>query len=430
MNKEIIKKQNEEKFNIQMISIIICSVINTIVGLFSGTFLVASLYNAGGNPIVVIAEYYLAVYASILVFYYILSHFGENVKIREWFFRIGIILKAIHIFMIVLMNDKFYTYIILFAVIRGISDAFYWSSYSLMRYSIVRRKMVNKFTFVEQFSGKTASIVFPIILGSLIDVESFVKVAFPVLILSIIQIIFSFFVRSSEVKSSKFDIFTYWKKIKEQNHNKQFAKIYMSFFVDGTRDAITQMITIFIMMFYNSSNTSLGIISSIISICSLIILFIYTTCQSIKNSKITYILMCVLPFVSCLFLIFKPCKITLIIYNICFSVVSSLLTYGLDTERISIVKLLKYHGETLEHNVTAEIFLDNGRFVSYIIMLLIGLFGGEYTIVLFRVSLLFYIIMFIIVNIMNYILAKDYNKILEEHKKEKEREEQLQEEKQ
>lgn len=411
---------NQEKFNIQMIAIIICSVINTIIGVFSGTFLVANLYSTNSDPIFTISTYYLCDFLALLTFYFILAHFGENVKVREWIYRIGIIIKGVFVLLIVIMKSEFQTYIYLFAVISGMGDAFYWSSYSLMRYSVVRRKMINKFTLAEQLTGKCASILVPIILGSLIDIQSFVKIAFPVLIFSFIQVIFSFFVKSNQVKKSSFNITKFWKKLYLDKNSRQFRKIYMSFLVDGTRGAMGTMITIFIMMFFDKSNSSLGIISSLISVCSMILLLVYTSNKAIKESGYTYLYMCIFPLIACLTMIFYPSKITLIIYNIAFTTTSDIMTYGLDTARISILKLKNYHSETLEHNVTAEIHLDFGRFFSYGFMLFIGIFGKNNIEFWLRLSLVVYITMFIVVNILNYSLQKDYKRILEEHNKQKE----------
>ncbi len=126
------------------------------------------------------------------------------------------------------------------------------------------------------------------------------------------------------------------------------------------------------------TNLNLGIITSITTIISMIIIKIYGKIYKKKNDKNIIIISSILPIISVLILLLWRNNITIIIYNICYIVFTTLLVM---TKEIRLFNLSD--SKIVDGNNQSEFFairegiLNFGRIVGYILLLIAGISGSE-----------------------------------------------------
>ena len=160
------------------------------------------------------------------------------------------------------------------------------------------------------------------------------------------------------------------------------------------------------------TNANLGYITAGFSVCSMIMLMIYVNNKKIATSNKFALILGILPVFSVLMLVFKLDAITLLFYNFCIVIVSVVLDYTVDEFRSSIVKKYELHSMVVEHQAVCEVFLNIGRIISYICMIITALFVGITPI---KIAMLIFIA--VIPVMMYYVLKiRNIDKKLQEEK--------------
>ena len=218
----------KQKMNLSVWSLQITSLINSIVELFTSSFLVSFIMQVNvDEPIsatlVSIALYYISLYAVMFIAYTLLGYLVDRSN-RIGYYRAGILFKGAFIVVIIFLGRDLAQNTILAGAFIGLSEAFYYSSYNVLKGEIIPRAHADKYITVSNILKRVISIVFPILIGYLIDVSTYTTVAIYVLVIVAIQFIFSCLIKSQRPENSVFELFKYLKALRQKTEDTQRIK--------------------------------------------------------------------------------------------------------------------------------------------------------------------------------------------------------------
>lgn len=272
--------KNEGKIDKSLKALMTCEIINAVIDLFLGTFLVAYLLNITNDNMGAIAIYYVVDYAITGIFIYVIAGFLKKYNIEK-IYRVGILIKCIFVISIVFLREQIQSFLIPIAIILGISETIYWGACDNIVGLATNEKNREKYTANKKIIRSFVKVIMPIILGTSIELLSFYKVSTYIMVLAFIQFILSFFIKIQKRYSGEFDLKAFLKSI-NLKENKRLKIVYKSSILYGVlMNVISTIVTIIIVMTYKT-NIELGFLSTIFSICSMITLYVF---KKIKNKK-------------------------------------------------------------------------------------------------------------------------------------------------
>lgn len=353
--------------------------IYTLTALFIETFLVAYFLKVTNDSIIEVSIFYIIMYlllgcGNLLI--------GKVVKIktnyRNKIMSIGIVLRAVFILFIVILKENIAVYFPIVAIVYGISEVFYWVAHEVLFIDVTTNENRKEYMSVKKILGKITNIIAPLILGSSIELYSFTKIAVYVFILSVIQIVISLQIKNSNIKQKhpeKYSIKHFLENINSQYKNKinTYLKSAVSYgVIESSMKTLVVIITI--MTFKTSLN--LGILTSIFSVISMIALYLYKKYYNKNNSKAILYSCSILIFFSIIALIIDINKITLIIFNLFYTVGIGILGTIYDTKKGDLVKECNFEGYKEEWVAFVGIYIAIGRIFGYTLMLIAGIFNN------------------------------------------------------
>lgn len=369
MNIGIIEKI---KNNRNIIGLMGTCLINNLLYMFLNTFMVAYFITLTNYNYKLISIYYILSFVGILLTFLILAGVVKN-KNQVLVFRSGIVTYCIYILLIALLREKIVTYYALLGFFYGIVQGLFWVACHVL-INEYTENVENDFISLKSILSKILKIFFPIIFGASIELTSFSSVAKIVVLLSIMQFCFSLLIKDeSKIHSKKYNLREYINYIRNKSIFKDCYKLALG---DGIVAYLLEtVITILIVMTYKTT-ISLGIITTIFSICS--ILSVYFLQYKIKNNNFILKLCCVFMSVSLLFLLININKISIVIYNLCNAVFLVILRNNAETKSYEIIKkddkVKKDY--IVEHQVVWQICLNIARIIGYIALFVVSLFDS------------------------------------------------------
>lgn len=357
----------EGKLTKESIGYITCNCLMKIIELFVSTFLVAYLLTISNGNMFNVAMYYIMQYIGLGFFYSLFSSFLHKGN-KVYFYRSSILLKCIFLILISLLKERVVDYVIPIALFYGLSSGVYWSSYNVMMNEAISSKSIQKFYGLYNIWGYIVNIVAPIALGSIIEAGSFVTTAIYAFVVCLILFFATFLLVSRKEEGDKLNFKGLIEDVKNSKQGKAFLECYLMTFVNGLRTSTATLITILIVLTFNS-NMSLGSLSSIMSVVAILVTFFFMKKYNSKKVKIVFLcaFLCFIGIVGVLFSISKP---TIILFNVLFTIAMIVPDNINSQKRMGLIRItgkLKY---ALEHNVLAEVSLNIGRVISYVILLI------------------------------------------------------------
>lgn len=348
-----------------------------IMDMFLGPFLTAYFIQTSKESLKAISIYYIFSYLILAVLTYVVASIIKN-KFRIGMFRIGVILNFIYILTIIVLNKNMVNHLVFISILYGLSAAVYWFPNNLFLINKVENKERTNFTVKLQTVSSITGIICPLVLGSMISATNYQLTAVMVLIISLIQIILSFMLTKDEKSYyPKFNVFKTMKRIK---HNHQINNMSMVEFLIGMNASSGALEIVRTILIFNAfkTNLNLGIITSITTIISMIFIRIYGRFYKGKNDKNVILVSCIVPILSLIFLLIYKNPISIIIYNICFVVFTSILNLVREIRLYNIAdsKIIDKNNQC-EYFVIREFILNTGRITSFILLLIAGLSGSE-----------------------------------------------------
>jgi len=362
-----------------------------VLELFTSTFLTSHIIalnpdNIFGSGLVNVAVLYISQYLAYILVYVINSYFVDRSD-RTLFLRIGIFVNACFLVAIVFWGEIIAHWIVLAGAICGISNAFYYSSFNVMKNEIVDRIYMKKFSILTTIITNLINIVVPTILGLLIDVSSYSTIALYIVAMTIIQFIVSLFIRYKKRDDSKLEMRKYFKYLKNNPEDRNKIKYtYFNGLMAGIKTTY-KVVIIILTIFAFKTNLSLGILSSVFSLITIGLLIWYRKSEENPKTKklLIYLTVGTLPLLSCIVFMIFTNKATFIILNCFLTIAIYFSDYFGDAERDAIIKHLGQYEFIAEHNVLIDTLKYTVSTLVYVVFILVASFES---ITVFNVVLL------------------------------------------
>ncbi len=392
------EKEKKHKLHVSNYAMLTSHGINLIVSVFVSTFLVSYIYSISENYVLSIGLFYCFNYLCMGICYYLISLFLDKTN-RVSFYRVAIVIRTIFIVCVIFLGKKLAGLVILAGALHGFSEACYWSSYNLMKNELVSKHVVSIYSTLQIVVDKTVNIIIPIILGKIIDADSFKTSAIIVLCFAIIEMIASFLIKSKRPENSSFDMKAFFANIKNLGEKKSFVLDIIIFgAVYGLTTIITPLNTILIMLTFNS-NFSLGLITSLFSVCAMIFLLIIKKFTKTDKRRVLFVLVSILVMVATILAAIITNKTTIIIYSLVYNIFSVLFIFTYDVHRNTILKKLSMYDDIAEFQACIECSMAAARTLSFLIMILCAVFAGGNLALLTKILLIMFMCSLPVMNI-------------------------------
>lgn len=363
------KKKTKSEQNI----IIIMDAIKKIMTIFLGPFLTAYFISTSTNSILNIAIYYIFTYATMALSTLVVAALAEK-RNRIKIFRIGIILNFIYILIIILLKEKIINYLPIISILYGISASCYYFPYNLFIINKVKNTERTNYMVKLFITISVVGILFPIIFGSIITITNYILTAVIVLFISLIQIILSFFITDNHNGDlEEYNLKKAWLELKK---NKQVINCLAGEFFIGMNICNGALETVMVILILNSfkTNINLGIITSIATLLSILVVKIYGLIYNKRDDKKVIIISSIIPVISLIIFLILKTNTTVIIYKFSYVIFAEILSL---VRKIKIFNLsnskIVNKSNQCEFNAIREVTLNVGRVTGYTLLLLAGL---------------------------------------------------------
>ena len=357
--------------------IIAINAMKKIMVLFLGPFLTAYFIKTSQESIVDLSIYYIFSYMLLAIGSFIVASIIKN-KFRIGMFRIGVILNFFYILTIIILKENIVNHLVLISVLYGISSSVYWFPYNLFVINKIDNNDRTEYTVKSKIVSSIIGVLCPILLGSIITVTNYELTAIIILFISLIQIVLSFLLTPEQENNlPKFNLKNTWNKLKS---NDQIRKISIVEFFIGMNVSDGALEILMTILVFNSfkTNLNLGIITSITTILSMIFVHLYGKIYKNKDDKTIIIISSILPVLSVFLLLFLQNNITIIIYDICYVIFTSLLTLTREIRLFNISdSYIVDNSNQIEFFAIREGILNCGRIVGYLMLLFAGISSSQ-----------------------------------------------------
>lgn len=363
----------KEKIKSEQNIIIIMDAIKKIMTIFLGPFLTAYFISTSTNSILNIAIYYIFTYATMALSTLVVAALAEK-RNRIKIFRIGIILNFIYILIIILLKEKIINYLPIISILYGISASCYYFPYNLFIINKVKNTERTNYMVKLFITISVVGILFPIIFGSIITITNYILTAVIVLFISLIQIILSFFITDNHNGDlEEYNLKKAWLELKK---NKQVINCLAGEFFIGMNICNGALETVMVILILNSfkTNINLGIITSIVTLLSILVVKIYGLIYNKRDDKKVIIISSIIPVISLIIFLILKTNTTVIIYKFSYVIFAEILSL---VRKIKIFNLsnskIVNKSNQCEFNAIREVTLNVGRVTGYTLLLLAGL---------------------------------------------------------
>ncbi len=351
--------------------------INNVASVFVSTFLVSYIYKITNNYVFNIGLFYLMNYLVMGIVYFLASFIVDRTN-RVIVYKFALVIRGLFMLCVVLVGENLAQYVILAGMLHGFSEGCYWSSYNVLKNELVPNKIVKTYSTLQQFVEKFVSVVVPIVLGKMIDANSFKLTAIIVMCVVVVQIIISFLIKSKRPENSSFNLKEFFADVKALgDRSKPIKLIFVASFIYGLISILSSLNTVMIMLSFNS-DFSLGIFTSVFSLCALILILILNKLTKPKKHTAFNIIAAVLCPIGAFLAIFYTNQIFIAIYSFIFTVFSVVHSYFFDVYRNVILKKYGLYHDIAEFQCMIEIMLAFARVFSFGIMVIAGAVGVIY----------------------------------------------------
>ena len=355
--------------------IIAINAMKKIMIIFLGPFLTAYFIKTSQESIIDLSIYYIFSYILLAIGSFIVASIINN-KFRIGMFRIGVILNLI--LAIIILKENIVNHLALISILYGISSSVYWFPYNLFVINKIDNDYRTEYTVKSKIVTSIIGVLCPILLGSIITATNYELTAIIILFISMIQIVLSFLIIPEKDNNlSSFNLKNTWKKLKNNEQIRKMSTVEFFIGMNVSDGALEVLMTILI---FNSfkTNLNLGIITSITTLLSILCVHLYGKFYKYKDDKKIINISSIVPVLSVLLLLIYKNNITVIIYNVCYVIFTSLLTL---TREIRLFNISD--SSIVDKNNQSEFFairegiLNCGRIVGYLMLLLAGISGNQ-----------------------------------------------------
>lgn len=368
------------------------SALRNISDLFMGTFFLSFVMHSVANEILAVSMYKLFEYVATMLGFVLIANLCKKYD-KVSVFGMNLVLKAVLLLLIIFLGDAAADFIVPLGLLYGFGAALYHLPMHTMVGEKVASSSMARYMGVKNAVNFMAKVFMPVVLGIFITVSSYTQMAYALLFLTGIEVFMVMgLTRSRHRAKTAVDFRGFARCVMRFPIIKQLflIEVLRGFSTSGALGTVITMYTVF--MFHTDMN--LGIFTTIFSFCSIITSFVFSRFAK-RNSFPRIILACTLTSIAAmsLFLV-NTTPYTFLIYNFIYAtaIATMVLICDINVYNLSQSRCVK-NNHKIEYFVFRDGALFLGRWISYVILMYIGIFGDaswlRYYLAVVTVAILF-----------------------------------------
>ncbi|MCL2570547.1 MAG: hypothetical protein FWE16_05085 [Firmicutes bacterium] len=329
-----------------------------IMYVFVQIFLTAQVFTLSGYSITAVALFILVDVTGIFVFYIISAIICKKIP-AIWMIRFAVILTCLFIVLTVVWENGLGTHFILFGALWGIVRGLYWGAMNFLTANAFDKKRTHTYFTLFFILIATVNILFPFSFGFAIDFGSWMITSGFVLLVGVIQLVISFFVKLDTQDKGKLEITNFYHALKQNNFLRPAMWMFVVFVLVGFVYTLPMIMTILIVMVYGT-NISLGVMGTIFAATGIVFLITYKRIQPTR--KVLFWISAFLPLIASVVLFFYVGVWSIIVFNACLVLRSMSEVESADAR----LNLCKYWGGE-KYSMEGLLLLETGFWVGRVI---------------------------------------------------------------
>ncbi len=360
---------------------------NVLTG-FVESFFVLYFLDVSDNNILPLGIYKLIAVTAIYGAIFFVRNLAKS-KYRVHLMRVGIFLDLAYFCTIILLKNRLVDYIYIVGVFYGLEEGIYYSVYNMIESDEITNEERAKFTGTYTAVQAVLSIAFPLVFGSLIYANGFIKSLALVVAIVLIRIFFSLYLKPKGIpKEKKTNIKKY---LQRTETIPLFKQLYITEFFYGvifTEGAFAYIVTIYIVRVFSNS-FSLGIFTSLFSLVTCVIGMLFAKCMKKEHYGPAIRISMVLT-VICLMVMMMNCRAeTIVLFNLFYTVsktLGTLINENIQADLSNFENIRKEY--KVEYWLANETCFFAARIISNGIFIGMAFVNGNAIILIFAVFLL------------------------------------------
>ena len=404
-------------FTLSTSSLMICECLITIVTIFLDTFLVSKLLKLTPGEYGGISIFNFIYYVMMGITVFAMGPILRKVN-KSLFLGIGSLLLAGLFVTVYLLGDGIINWIWLLGVLSGVATGVFYAGFNNLITDVISSKHQTIYFSVKNILVFLTKTLFPLVLGSIIDLGSFPLMCVIITVICVLIFVFSFLIKTKKNNTKTFNIINYLKILTSKNEDiKPLKTLYISAIFRGLSfDIIATTLTVLIFLNSGGSDFKIGLIQTIFTATQLISTLIFMKTYHKKRSAwfifggLSLIVAASIP------VFFMHDIVTLLVFYGVYMFFRIFITTITDMRKGTIIRLLSMHSHSIEYNSVYSLFYGVIRGCSYLLFLLY-LVMPEMTMIsiILGVNILAYIGYGITLYIMEQQLIKQDEKWKKEH---------------
>ena len=360
---------------------------NVLTG-FVESFFVLYFLDVSDNNILPLGIYKLIAVTAIYGAIFFVRNLAKS-KYRVHLMRVGIFLDLAYFCTIILLKNRLVDYIYIVGVLYGLEEGIYYSVYNMIESDEITNEERAKFTGTYTAVQAVLSIAFPLVFGSLIYANEFIKSLALVVAIVLIRIFFSLYLKPKGIpKEKKTNIKKY---LQRTETIPLFKQLYITEFFYGvifTEGAFAYIVTIYIVRVFSNS-FSLGIFTSLFSLVTCVIGMLFAKCMKKEHYGPAIRISMVLT-VICLMVMMMNCRAeTIVLFNLFYTVsktLGTLINENIQADLSNFENIRKEY--KVEYWLANETCFFAARLISNGLFIGMAFVNGNAIILIFAVFLL------------------------------------------
>lgn len=350
------------------------NILRNIVTIYFDTFFAIYFFNLTNYEILPFAKYYLFVYLSLVIAFWIIKNSLKG-SLKVPYFRIGLSFTALYLALIMLLKEKIVNYVYLVAIIKGLGEGFYYYPRNILNTEKITNTNRRKYDGILSCINQVSSILIPLILGILLSMTDYITIGKYVFVLMVIIFILSFFVCEENKEKKPSNVLKIFKRMW---HNRKLRDVLIIQYLKGwtiSGGVLASVMTIYKILYFKS-NFMIGLLNSALGILTCITCLLYATKLKKSQYKNLSILTLVLVTIMLVILSIKPTNWAFIVYLIVYATGITFISLCSDSFIANKSNDLFVALSKEEYHLILETSLGISRVTGHALLLVIGLLNN------------------------------------------------------
>ncbi|MCL2755561.1 MAG: hypothetical protein FWE45_00730 [Firmicutes bacterium] len=343
---------------------------------FVSIFLVAQVFFVTNYDLAAVALFVLIEVIAIFIFYWIASWASKKIK-AIWMVRAATVLICVFLVLVIVWQDGLQSHYMVFGLMWGAVQGLYWGATNFLISKVFNKEKVMTFFIICFVMNSVVTIVFPFTFGFAIDFGSWALTSGAVLGVGILQLVFTFILKTGMQEDRQLQIKEYFRTLKKSGKLKSAFGLWFVVFFAGFPYTLTAMMTILIIMAYGT-NVSIGIIGSIFAVFGIVALLLYRMSKDKIKSPMFWV-SSILPLVASIGLFFYVGPLTVIIFNAALVLPQNIVNVEENNARINAFRHIGGEQFMIESHLFYESAFLFGRVLSCCLLLIVAATGTTQT---------------------------------------------------